>query len=163
MSKGFSIEIDMSEIDRFNRALSNTERTENMIMDFTHLIAKRLHSYLLMKTPVKTGQLRAGWSHGNNLACKVVPVMGGYEVKFTNNVLYARWVNDGHLVRNRSDSPYYTVKHRTVEYYDGTMSPYYVYGHFFVEKSIFEMTDGNNDIDHIVYKILKQWWEWCLT
>ena len=155
-------DIDMSAIERFQYALANDEQLENLMIKITHYCAKKLLDYLQIKTPVVTGQLRSGWG-GENLACKVHPVAGGYVVKFTNAVEYAKWVNDGHLVRNRADSPYFKVVHRTVEYYDGTMSPYYVYGHFFVEKSIFELTDGNFELDAIANRFLDQWWDWCLS
>lgn len=155
-------DIDMSDIERFQYALANDEQLENLMIKITHYCAKKLLDYLQIKTPVVTGQLRSGWG-GENLACKVHSVTGGYMVHFTNAVEYAKWVNDGHLVRNKSNSPYFTVKHRTVEYYQGTMSPYYVYGHFFVEKAIFEMEDGNFEIDAIASRFLDQWWDWCLS
>lgn len=162
MSKDF-VEIDMSSIEALFYALNNQEKLENAMMLITKICSKRLHDFLLKETPVVTGQLRAGWSHGDNLACKVIPVKDGYEVHFTNNVEYADWVNRGHVVRNRKGGPNLRIHHRKVAYYDGIAGPYYVFGVFFVEKSIIKLEEGTNAIEHIVSNILDQWWDWCLS
>lgn len=154
---------DFQELYDFGERIGNFEKLEPYLKDATREIAKAFHDMLVYKTPVKTGKLIAGWSSGDNLSYRVKEVKDGYEVEFTNDVEYALWVNDGHRVKNRADSPYYKVKRRTVPYYDGNNSDYFVYGHFFVEKSIVQLTDGSHQLDNLIYKELEKWFRWCVN
>ena len=154
---------DFDELYEFGERINDYAVFEKYLEEATKEISMIFHRMLINNTPKDTGKLVAGWSKGANLAYNVKKVNGGYEVEFTNDVEYARWVNDGHRVKNRSDSPYYKVKRRTVPYYDGNSSDYFVYGHFFVEKTIVQMTNGSHQIDNIIRKELEKWFRWCIN
>lgn len=154
---------DFDELFDFGERLTDYSKLEKYLEAATKELAKAFHEMLINNTPVKTGQLKKGWMSGDNLAYRVKKVAGGFEVELSNDVEYANWVNYGHRVRNRADSPYYRVKRRTVPYYDGNSSDYFVYGHFFVEKSVAKMTDGSHQIDNIIHKELEKWFRWCIN
>lgn len=156
-------DIDMSEIESFQFALANEERLENAFMLITRACAKRLHDFLRQETPVDAGYLRAGWNADGNLAVKVIPVKGGYEVHFTNSVPYADWVNRGHVQRMVANGPPVRIHHRKVAYFDGIAGPYYVFGVFFVEKAIIKLEDGTKVLENIFSNLIDQWWDWCLS
>lgn len=154
------------ELYEFGERISDYSKLEPYLIEATREIAKAFHDMLIYKTPVKTGKLIAGWSTGENLAYRVKTVKDGYEVEFSNDVEYAHWVNYGHRVKNGREGDfggYYKVKRRTVPYYDGNNSEYFVYGHFFVEKSVAQMTNGSHQIDDIIYKELEKWFRWCVN
>lgn len=136
-------EWDFSELLRFGENLQNTYRFETALMTATQNIARVLHQYLLVQTPVDTGNLRKMWSAGENLAFTVNEVNGAYEVTLINlaqnekGERYGRWVNDGH---KKPDG-------------EG-----WVMGRFFVERSILQ-TDAR--VENIIYKELEKWWKGC--
>ena len=155
---------DFHELYDFGEKISDYSKLKKHLEEATRKIAEAFHDMLVYQTPVKTGELVKGWSTGENLAYRVKDLGDIFEVEFSNDVEYAHWVNYGHRVRNGSGGDfgsYYKVKRRTVPYYDGNSSDYFVYGHFFVEKSIVKMENGSHQIDNIVYKELEKWFRWC--
>jgi hypothetical protein len=95
-------EWDFRELVKFTQGLGGYEG-ETSLMTITQNIARQLHQTLLIKTPVKTGNLRKMWSAGDNLLFDVVKVPGGYEVTLINTAqngkdgfMYGVAVNDGH-------------------------------------------------------------------
>lgn len=162
MKLDINVKWDFHELFEFGERIGDSQGFEDTCVKLTKAIAKTFHEMLIHNTPVKTGVLRKGW-YGENLAYRVTKKSNGYEVEFSNDTKYAHWVNYGHRVKNRQDSPYYKVKRRTVEYYDGNSSAYFVYGHFFVEKTIEQLTNGSHLLDDICYKELEKWFRWCVN
>lgn len=154
---------DFHELYDFGERITNAKHFEDACVRLTKEISKAYHKMLINNTPVETGVLRSAWNKGDNLAYRVTKVKDGYEVEFSNDTEYAHWVNYGHRVKNRKDSPYYKVKRRTVPYYDGNSSDYFVYGHFFVEKTVEKMTNGSHLLDDICYRELEKWFGWCVN
>lgn len=154
---------DFEELYDFADRITNQTMFDKYLEEATKEISMIFHRMLINNTPMDTGKLRSGWVKGANLAYNVKKVDGGYEVEFTNDVEYARWVNYGHRVKNQGDGPYYKVKRRTVPYHDGNNSDYFVYGHFFVEKTALKMVNGSHQIDNIVHKELEKWLRWCIN
>jgi hypothetical protein len=150
---------DIQELVDFGKRIGDYETYETYIMTATQEIARALHKAVVMRTPVVTGELRSGWSRGDNLAFRVQQVAGGYVVELTNNVKYARWVNYGHHSYNQFGGPY-EVKNRTVRYYQGNNGSTYVYGHFFVEKAVL---DTERKAETIIKNELKDWMRWCVN
>lgn len=156
-------EWDLKPWTDFADRLTDTKQFDFYCKKMTKEMSKILLGMIFDKTPVKTGKLAEGWLDGSNLAYKVQEVDNGFEVTFTNKVEYATWVNDGHLVRNQPNGAYLRVKRRTVPYYDGRKSNYFVYGHFFVEKSIVQLTDGSHQLEQIMRKELDKWYRRCAS
>ena len=158
------IEWDLSELTKFATELSNTTKFERE-MKFA---AKEIASVLLKKikdlTPIgDTWELYNGWN-GNTFAVK--SVNGGFEVLLVNTDEKATWVNDGHRVRNSQEqvknNTYLTV-HRRVK----VQAPYkwqkdksnqYVFGHFFVERGILQLSNSKQ-VEQIIMKKLQKWWD----
>ena len=89
-------------------------------------------------------------------------VSTGYQVELINQVEYATYVNDGHYSYNqfnKGGQPY-VVKNRTVRYYQGNRDKTFVFGVFFVEKSVVEV--GNSRIEQYVFPHIEKWFRWCL-
>lgn len=134
------LEWDFSEFTQFANHL-NTHNLNTALMTATQKIAQVLHRYLLIHTPVKTGNLRKMWSAGDNLAFTVEPVADGYQVTLINQAraksadgfMYGLAVNDGH----------------------STPSGGWVMGRFFVEKS---MVQTNEQVEQIIMNELQKWW-----
>lgn len=153
---------DFHELFDFGKRISNASKFDEVCVELTREISKVYLKMIQTNTPVETGTLKMRWMMGDNLAYRVTKVDDGYMVEFSNDVEYAHWVNYGHRVKNRADSPYYKVRRRTVPYYDGNSSDYFVYGHFFIEKSVEQLTNGNHILDQICYRELEKWFRWCL-
>ena len=142
------IQWNFSEFTKFANNLADFHDFESAMMTATQNIARVLHKYLLVQTPVKTGNLRKMWSAGDNLLFTVEPVKNGYEVTFINTAranhkdgfMYGLAVNDGHKATNGN----------------------WVVGRFFVERAIVQ-TAENNQLNDIIMKELRKWWEGCLN
>ena len=146
------LEWDFKELYDFADRLREPYRINTALMTATQNVARVLHQYLLLNTPVDTGNLRKMWSAGDNLAFTVEPVNGGYEVTFINTAtnkrslterypdgyMYGKAVNDGHKSRSGG----------------------WVMGKFFVEKSIIST---NEQVEQIIMKELQKWWDDCLN
>lgn len=134
-------EWDFSELTLFADRLENGYQFDTAMMTATQNIARVLHQYLLMQTPIDTGNLRKMWSAGDNLRFTVEPVNGGYKVTLINvaqndkGFRYGLAVNDGHKKPNGSG---------------------WVMGRFFVEKSILQTT---NNVEQIIMTELQKWWD----
>ena len=153
------IEWDFSELSKFADNLSNLNKFEREMKFATKEIASALLTTLKEFTPVgDTYQLVNGWN-GNDLAVKQVE--GGFEVLIVNADEKALWVNDGHKAYNQFGGPYpirNRVKVTSPHQWQKGDSTYYVFGHFFVERSILEI--GNtNQIEEIIMKKLQKWWD----
>lgn len=141
------LEWDFKEFTLFAERLQNFHNLDSAMMAATRAIAKVLHKYLLMQTPVKTGNLRKMWSAGDNLLFTVEQDADGYTVTFINTArantsdgyMYGVAVNDGHMSNNGG----------------------WVMGRFFVEKAILQ-TAGNKQLESIIMNELEKWWEECL-
>lgn len=137
------VEWDFSELTEFANNLQKTYNFETPLMAATREVARVLHQYLLIQTPVVTGNLRKMWSAGNNLKFTVNKVANGFEVTFINiaqtdkGFRYGLAVNDGHKTPGGGG---------------------WVMGRFFVEKAILQ-TANSTQIENIIMKHLEKWWD----
>ena len=139
------IEWDFKELADFSYHISDYYTLENTLMTIIQEVARVLHQYLLIQTPVKTGNLRKMWSAGDNLKFTVVPVGTGYEVTFINEAranskdgfMYGLAVNDGHKTPGGGG---------------------WVMGRFFVEKAILQ-TSSSSQIEQIIMNEVQKWWD----
>ena len=149
---------DFSELVDFGNNLVTT--FDDCATDATRKLAKALYDRLKQKTPKKTGELRSGWDKSGNLAFRVQRDADGFFVELKNETEYANWVNYGHHSYNQFGGPY-VVKNRTVKYYQGNSAATFVYGHFFVEKSILELEESKA-VKKIVDRCLTEWFKGCI-
>lgn len=152
---------DMHELEDFAKRLSETEKFEQACKEVVKKLADELREMLFKQTPVKTGQLAAGWGGAENYAYKIVELKSGYKITLYNRVPYAKWVNDGHYSYNQYGGAY-VVKNRTVPYTQGKNDPTFVFGHFFVEKSIL-LLENSSELEKILNKELEKWFAWCIN
>lgn len=155
------LEWDLSELEDFAERLENTAKFKVVCKKLTQELAKILQEMLFNTTPVKTGQLAAGWGGAENYAYKVVELKTCYKVTLYNRVPYAKYVNDGHYSYNQYGGAY-EVKHRTVPYTQGNNDSTYVFGHFFVEKSILKV-ENSAELEKVLSKELEKWFAWCVN
>ena len=154
---------DFSEFNEFAENLQNVSEFERFAKQATRELAKELHEMLFQITPVKTGQLAAGWG-GENYAYTIESFKYGYRITLRNQVPYAHSVNDGHYSHNQfnaGEPTGYLVKNRTPKIYtiDGAnQDETYVFGHFFVEKAIVEISESSA-LEQIIMKELQKWWD----
>lgn len=138
------VEFDFKELTDFAYRLQG-HNLDTTLMTVTQKVARVLHQYLLIQTPVDTGNLRKMWSADDNLKFTVVPVGTGYEVTFVNTArantadgfMYGVAVNDGHYTPGRKG---------------------WVMGRFFVEKAILQ-TANSSQIEQIIFDELQKWWD----
>ena len=139
------IKWDFKELTDFAYQLGNYHNLETTLMTIAQKVARVLHQYLLIHTPVDTGNLRKMWSAGDNLKFTVNKVENGFEVTFINEArannkdgfMYGLAVNDGHKTPGGGG---------------------WVMGRFFVEKAILQ-TAGSSQIEQIVFNELQKWWD----
>jgi hypothetical protein len=158
------VQWDFSELNKFANRLVTSD-LDNTFKRITQEIAKVLLRHMRGLTPVdKTHKLIDGW---NGNAFVVIPMADGFKVEIVNKTEYAAWVNDGHRVRNRPEGEYLQVHKRikvpTPHKWQKPVSNYYVFGHFFLEESIYEFTDGTDSIRRTIKEKLREWWEWCFS
>ena len=131
------LDFDFSELVDFGERLGSTYILDTALMTATQNIARVLHQFLLVNTPVKTGNLRKMWSAGENLAFTVIPNGFGYDVILINQAraddengyMYGEDVNDGNSR---------------------------IVGRFFVEASILQTLP---QVESIVMNELQKWWD----
>lgn len=155
------LEWDMHELEGFANRIGEVERFKQTCKEVVKKLAKELQEMLFNKTPVKTGQLAAGWGGAENYAYEIKELKTSYKVTLYNRVPYAKAVNDGHHSYNQYGGPY-EVKHRTVPYTQGKSGPTFVFGHFFVEKSIL-LLENSAELETILNRELEKWFAWCVN
>ena len=137
------IEWDFHELTEFAKRLQDTHDLDTALMTVTKKIAQVLHKYLLIQTPVVTGNLRKMWSAGDNLMFLVEKVNDGFQVTLINEAQtdkgfrYGLAVNDGHKTPGGGG---------------------WVMGRFFVERSILQ-TANSSQLEQIVMRELQKWWD----
>lgn len=166
-----NFEFDFSELTQFTNNIANTELVQTALKDSLLEIAKKLLALMKSKTPVEDGTLLAGWDDESALV--VTSDNHGFLVKIVNKEEYAVHVNDGHKSFNQFGGPYKVqdevtpgpfgkpkgrVKVKTPYTKWQQASEDYVYGHFFVERSILEMNESKAT-EQILMKHLTEWWE----
>lgn len=140
---------DFSELTTFADKLADGYEFESAMMTATRKVAKVLHQYLLLQTPIDTGNLRKMWSAGDNLRFTVKPVNNGYEVTFINTATNKRYPSE----KYPSGYMYGLAVN------DGHKKPGgvgWVFGKFFVEKSILQT---EQQTEQIILNELKKWWD----
>lgn len=157
------LEWDFQELYDFADRLESMSSFENRMKQATKDVAKALLKRMKGLTPVDEYDLINGWD-GNQFL--VTEHENGYEVLIVNKSPYALYVNDGHRVRNRKNGQYYQVKRRiqvrSPHKWQKDTSDWYVFGHFFVERGIQQLT-GTKEIESIIYAQLQKWWEECIN
>ena len=139
------LEWDLKELYDFAEHLTDKHPFDSAMMSATRSVARVLHKYLLIQTPVKTGNLRKMWSAGDNLLFTVEQLGSGYQVTFINTAranssdgfMYGLAVNDGHKTPNGGG---------------------WVMGRFFVENAILQTANGTQ-LEQIIMNELQKWWE----
>ena len=147
------VEWDFSELTKFANNVVDIHNLDTAMMTATQKIARVLHQYLLIQTPVKTGNLRKMWSAGDNLLFTVDEVPNGFQVTLINKArsgadatsddettgfMYGLAVNDGHKKSGGGR----------------------VKGRFFVERSIIQ-TAESSQLKSIIMREIQKWWEGC--
>ena len=156
------LEVDVSEITNFFQNLGDEALFDEAMQSAVRKIGKEMKKMLIDNTPYKTGKLQKGWKYSHYI---IKDEGDGYSVTLTNKVDYARAVNYGHYSRNQfnptsSGKPPYVVKNRTVPYTQGNNADTFVFGHFFVEKSMLQLRDSKV-IERILRKELVKWFKRC--
>ena len=149
--------LDFSSIEDYAKKLSDDEMFKEMLKDIVEQITDDFMDVLLRNTPEKTGRLRQGWL--DSVPYHIKKVNGGYTIELNNSCPYANAVNYGHHAYNQFGGPY-IVKNRTVEYYQGERGATFVYGVFFLEKSLEEYSGSQTNIRNAIKRELENWWEW---
>jgi len=152
---------DLDELFDFGDRIANAAKFDETCKTATKKLAKELQEMLFNETPVKTGQLAAGWGGTENYAYTIKQVRNGYHVDLINRVPYSLSVNDGHYSFNQFGGPY-EVKRRTVPYTQGNSDSTFVFGHFFVEKSVLKL-ENSDVLNKLIAKELERWFRWCLN
>ena len=151
-------EWDLSELTDFANRLQGAE-LEDTFKRITKDIGKALLKRMKSLTPVgDTYELINGWK-GNHFA--VTEKNGGYEVLIVNKDPKAIWVNDGHRAFNQYGGPYPIKKRiqvRSPHQWQQGDHTFYVFGHFFVERGILQLTN-TSEIEAIIMRELQKWWE----
>ena len=158
---------DFKELYDFADRLNNTEEFQELCKKFVDELAKELREMLFNNTPVKTGQLAAGWGGSENYSYEIQKLKTGYKVTLYNRVPYAKAVNDGHYSYNKLNKggDPYVVKNRTDKMHTvkgAIKDDTYVFGHFFVESTILLM-ENNNEINKLLEKEFERWFRWCVN
>ena len=154
------VEWDLSELNKFANNLVQTQKLNRQMQFAAKELASALLKAIKTFTPVgETYQLVNGWD-GNNFAVR--QVSGGFEVLLVNTDKKARWVNDGHRVRNSKGGPYLEV-HKRIKVpkayqWQKQASNMYVFGHFFVERGIL-LFSNTQQVEQIIMKKLQAWWD----
>jgi hypothetical protein len=157
------LEWDFSELENFVKRINNADKYAEMCKKLTQELAKVLHKMVMNETPVKTGELLKGWRSGENYSYKIIALRNGYKVTLYNRVPYAKSVNDGHYSYNQYGGAYeVNPKHRTVPYTQGNNDSTFVFGHFFVEKSILKV-ENSAELEKVLSKELEKWFAWCVN
>ena len=153
------IKWDFSELTEFADNLSNISKFEREMQFAVKELASVLLKTIKTLTPVgDTYQLVNGWN-GNDFAVRQVE--GGFEVLLVNTDSKALWVNDGHRAFNQFGGPY-PIKRRIkvsspYQWQKGSTT-YYVFGHFFVERGILQLTN-TQQVEQIIMKKMQKWWD----
>lgn len=169
-----NFEFDFSEIYEFADRLENFNQFEAHAKKAAKAISKALLSRMKALTPVDEYNLINGWE-GNNFL--VTEVKNGFEVLIVNKNPYALPVNDGHKSYNQFGGPYKIheevtrnqfgklqgrIQVRKPYKWQKDVSEWYVFGHFFVERGIVQLTD-TKEIENILYRELDKWWGECIN
>lgn len=138
------IQFDFSELTKFGKQLGDYHEYETGMMTAAQKIAKVLHSELLKRSPIDTGNLRKMWSAGDNLLFTVERKNGGYEVTIVNEA------------KNSEGYKYPWV----VNYGHWSVAGNWVEGQFFVEDSVLA---SEQLAEQIIQKELAKWFKRCLN
>jgi hypothetical protein len=85
-------EFNFDELRRLAKNLKDMEKElPKFFEECVREIALRLLAKVVLRTPVKTGELRRGWTIG-----RIQRINGGWQVDVFNPVLYAIYVEYGH-------------------------------------------------------------------
>lgn len=153
------LEWDFSELTNFANNLSQVSKFEREMQYAAKELAAELLKRIKTLTPVgDTYQLVNGWN-GNDFAVKKVD--NGFEVLLVNTDEKALWVNDGHKAYNQYGGPYpikRRIKVTSSHQWQKGDPTYYVFGHFFVERGILQLTN-TTQVEQIILKKLQKWWD----
>ena len=155
------VDWNFDEFYYFTEQLKNMSRFEREMGYAAKEIASALLRSIKSLTPIgDTWQLINGWN-GNNLAVRRVGEE--LEVLLVNTDEKAVWVNDGHRAYNQFGGPYKIhtrVKVTSPHRWQKGNPDLYVFGHFFVERGILQVSN-TKVVEQIILKKLHKWWEGC--
>jgi hypothetical protein len=157
------VKFDFKELERFNDKLQDKAELHKHYRVICKELADELKKVVKSKTPVKTGNLKSGWDGQKSYLIR--KNKNGYSITLYNRVPYADAVNYGHYSYNQFNvgGEPYVVRNRHVPYYDGNSDDTFVFGHFFVEKSVLELENNPAVLEQIMEKELLKWWRWCVN
>lgn len=149
---------DFHEWTDFANNLKKGSLLEAHIKQASKDISKVLLKWIKTYTPVESSELIQGWDGNNFLVTKNGT---GFEVLLVNRTPYALYVNDGHRSYNQCGGPYKIKKRVKVksphQWQDGDPT-WYVFGHFFVERGILQLSN-TKQIESIIMRELRKWWD----
>lgn len=159
------VKFDFRELDDFRKRLSSNKKLSSHWKEATRELADVLKEMIKNNTPVKTGKLKRGWDAQGGKASYTIRVSkNGYSISLYNRVEYAEAVNYGHHSYNQFGGPWIVNdENRTVEYTRGESGATFVYGHFFIERSIEELQRNPDLVYKIIGDELGKWWGWCVN
>ena len=157
------IKWDLEGLNKLKKELENHSSFEREMERTAKEIAIELRKMIKDETPIgTTHKLKNGWVG----EYEITKTIGGFRVEFGNKVPYASSVNYGHPSHNqfnKGGEPYlvsHRVKVPTPYPQQNPVSPYWVYGWFFVENSIVTM-EYNPKLNKIIMNGLRRWWRDC--
>ena len=148
---------DFSEFYEFADKLEKADLT-NTFTRIAKELSKALLKHMKNFTPVDEYELMNGWN-GNQFAVKQTEK--GYEVLIVNKTPYALAVNDGHKSYNQYGGAYKIkrrIQVRSPHKWQKGSKEWYVFGHFFVERGILQMTN-TQEMEAIILRELTKWWD----
>ena len=166
------VKFDFKQLEQFNDRLQDSAELHKHYKMICRELADELKKVIKANTPYKDGELQTGWDTQNHKASYTVRKnKNGYSVTLYNNVPYANAVNYGHYSHNqfnKGQEPYIVYNRVKVptrsELDTQNINPdRFVFGHFFVEKSILQLENYPTVLEKIAEKELLKWWRWCVN
>lgn len=158
------LNIDLSPMRDALKALSSDKILKAHLKQMAKEIATYCRRELYKRTPKVRGELARGWMRSGGIRIRTSSKR--CRVELVNPVEYAMAVNYGHWSHNQFNvggPPYWvTWSHRTVPYYDGMNNDRFVFGHFFVEKTVLAL-ENSDVVADMIEEHLQEWFEECIN
>ena len=138
------IKWDFDKWYKFGNRLSEVARFDAMARQATIEITKVLQDMLFQNTPVRTGNLCAGWGGAENYAYTAIKTANGFRVELKNNSCNDKGFRYGYVVNDGGRNE----------------NGWFVRGRFFVENSIL---DTEEKMYPVVYNQLEKWFRRCVN
>ena len=164
------LEWDFHELTEFGENLGNLADLEKTFKRIAKDIAKALLKRMKSLTPAETYELINGWE-GNHFV--VTKKGNNFEVLVVNKAPHAMAANDGHIAKNQYGGEYKIhtqlergpfgklqgrIQVRSPHQWQKGDPTYFVFGHFFVERGILQLT-STKEVEEIIMRELQKWWD----